>query len=596
MGAEVYAKATYDFKATHPDDLPLREGDIVIVLHQDPSGWWSGQSLNGKKGIFPYNFVQIIDPKEREIPQTPGAAKGNTLKLTDNADRVKKVRVNRLRLRKKTPELSIEVVTSGDAGTIEAVKSIAELRRLASFLKSIGKTVSKKLPPQWADRSDISESSNKYRAVLFQDFLRELTGNSTQEYALVRWMDAKANFKTSDEVKKRVDGKLEAARPPSYNIKDAPILARAMYDWKQRDELELEIFEEEIIAVITRKTQYDGWWMGENTLGKRGIFPFNYVQMLSPEEAERFILGGVTDSVKMGKEQAITPTKKLAETKTKQKATGKAKEGTTKKFLIGSTEAFDHLVHKGYAMEELNGDVAKVPSADNCPKKGDFVIVKFTAYTWVPQSQEIVCFEDNQDEPLEFKVGSNTTVPGLQKAIQKMEKGQLCRVIIAPEQGYGEVGNPPKIPPNAHIVYDITLEDIMKKGGGGRESTFFTGVAASAVATRPIRSSVQFYNPDALKKDKLDRSKPTQTGAVQPTLLKKKPDFESKKNSYTLAKLKEVVASGDPRKHGVDMRNVEEYLTDGAFEEAFGVDRITFMLMPAFRQRQLKSENGLSIS
>ena len=125
-------------------------------------------------------------------------------------------------------------------------------------------------------------------------------------------------------------------------------------------------------------------------------------------------------------------------------------------------------------MEELSGEYAKSPSSENCPKKGDFVTVKFTAYTWVPQTQEIVCFADNQDEPLEFKVGSNSTVPGLQKAIQKMEKGQQCRVIIAPEQGYGEVGNPPKIPPNAHIVYDITLENIMKKGGGGRESTFFS--------------------------------------------------------------------------------------------------------------------------
>lgn len=285
-------------------------------------------------------------------------------------------------------------------------------------------------------------------------------------------------------------------------------------------------------------------------------------------------------------------------------------------------------------MEELNGDVAKVPSSENCPKKGDFVSVKFTAYTWMPQTQEIVCFADNLEEPLEFKVGSNTTVPGLQKAIQKMEKGQQCRVIIAPEQGYGEVGNPPKIPPNAHIVYDITLENIMKKGGGGRESTFFSkflpwtlpwrtnccvsaGVAASAVAKRPIRSSVKFYNPEALKKERKkekvcclllmfgkrtvelilwlqEQSKSPQASGVKPTLLQKKPDFESKKKTFGLKKLQEIVKSGDARKHGVDMRNVEEYLTDAAFDEAFGVDRITFMLMPAFRQRQLKTENGLS--
>lgn len=71
MSTELYAKAQYDFKPSHPDDLPLREGDIIKVLHQDPSGWWSGLAQNGKKGIFPYNFVQVIDPKVREIPLPP---------------------------------------------------------------------------------------------------------------------------------------------------------------------------------------------------------------------------------------------------------------------------------------------------------------------------------------------------------------------------------------------------------------------------------------------------------------------------------------------------------------------------------------------
>ena len=37
---------------------------------------------------------------------------------------------------------------------------------------------------------------------------------------------------------------------------------------------------------------------------------------------------------------------------------------------------------------------------------------------------------------------------------------------------------------------------------GGIDLCVTAGVAASAVATRPIRSSVKFYNPDALKKDK----------------------------------------------------------------------------------------------
>jgi hypothetical protein len=49
--------AIYDFEASNPEELHLKEGDIVTVIKKDDSGWWEG-SLNGKVGIFPANYVQ----------------------------------------------------------------------------------------------------------------------------------------------------------------------------------------------------------------------------------------------------------------------------------------------------------------------------------------------------------------------------------------------------------------------------------------------------------------------------------------------------------------------------------------------------------
>ncbi|CEG76507.1 Putative CAMK/CAMKL/BRSK protein kinase [Rhizopus microsporus] len=49
--------ALYDFEAVNPEELQLREGDVIIVTKKDVSGWWEG-SLNGKVGIFPANYVQ----------------------------------------------------------------------------------------------------------------------------------------------------------------------------------------------------------------------------------------------------------------------------------------------------------------------------------------------------------------------------------------------------------------------------------------------------------------------------------------------------------------------------------------------------------
>lgn len=48
------------FANNHILDLQFREGDIIVILDQnDPSGWWQGE-LNGVRGTFPSNFVELI--------------------------------------------------------------------------------------------------------------------------------------------------------------------------------------------------------------------------------------------------------------------------------------------------------------------------------------------------------------------------------------------------------------------------------------------------------------------------------------------------------------------------------------------------------
>ena len=46
---------------THLSINGLQVDDIVEVLEQDVSGWWTG-SLNGRTGIFPSNYVEEIEP------------------------------------------------------------------------------------------------------------------------------------------------------------------------------------------------------------------------------------------------------------------------------------------------------------------------------------------------------------------------------------------------------------------------------------------------------------------------------------------------------------------------------------------------------
>lgn len=50
-------KVLYDYTAAGDDELTIREGEVMFLISKDASGWWEGE-INGKKGLFPGNYVQ----------------------------------------------------------------------------------------------------------------------------------------------------------------------------------------------------------------------------------------------------------------------------------------------------------------------------------------------------------------------------------------------------------------------------------------------------------------------------------------------------------------------------------------------------------
>ena len=61
-----FARASYEFNAESPMELNLKKGDIIAILSKvDPatgvqSQWWRGRLRNGTMGLFPANYVEII--------------------------------------------------------------------------------------------------------------------------------------------------------------------------------------------------------------------------------------------------------------------------------------------------------------------------------------------------------------------------------------------------------------------------------------------------------------------------------------------------------------------------------------------------------
>jgi FKBP-type peptidyl-prolyl cis-trans isomerase FkpA len=59
--------------------------------------------------------------------------------------------------------------------------------------------------------------------------------------------------------------------------------------------------------------------------------------------------------------------------------------------------------------------------------------------------------------PIEFVVGATNIIPGFSDGVNGMKVGGKRTVIIPSSRGYGAAGNPPVIPGNADLVFDLEL-------------------------------------------------------------------------------------------------------------------------------------------
>lgn len=78
----------------------------------------------------------------------------------------------------------------------------------------------------------------------------------------------------------------------------------------------------------------------------------------------------------------------------------------------------------------------------------------------------------SRNEQFVFTLGAKEVIGGWDIAVKTMKRGEVASFKIDSSFAYGDRGSPPKIPPNATLIFEIELfdwklEDITKKKDGG---------------------------------------------------------------------------------------------------------------------------------
>ncbi len=102
-------------------------------------------------------------------------------------------------------------------------------------------------------------------------------------------------------------------------------------------------------------------------------------------------------------------------------------------------------------------DVTKPGDGKTFPKKGELARVHYTGkLTNGKQFDSSV-----GGPPFEFHVGMGEVIKAWDKGVAAMSKGEKAIITAAADHAYGSKGYPGVIPPNATLIFEVELLDII---------------------------------------------------------------------------------------------------------------------------------------
>ncbi|XP_036395139.1 SH3 domain-containing protein 21 [Megalops cyprinoides] len=229
-----------DFEGNMRDEMTIHVGDVVKnVTKATEEGWLEGE-LRGKRGIFPAHFVKevpvyLVGDSKREP---------RSLRKSKVAKQTRKCEVAYAYTPINDDELELAV-----GETIEIIKEIEDGWWMGLKNGKIGAFPSNFVKEIFVTPKDAKVNEGKSRPKLSEAvFSKEI--KPQQQRASVR---NKVN-----------------------TVKEC---CQVMFDYTAVTDDELNLKKGDVVTIITKETEDEGWWEGELN-GQRGFFPDNFVMVI----------------------------------------------------------------------------------------------------------------------------------------------------------------------------------------------------------------------------------------------------------------------------------------------------------------------------